>query len=455
LGVNRLFIHTSVHQPVGKPPGLSLFGYGQFFNRLENWADMAGGWMRYIARCSFLLQQGHYNADIAYFYGQEAPLTGLFGDTAIDVPQGYALDFIGSDALLNQLRVDHGELVTKSGMRYRLLYLGGSSRFMTLDVLRRIRELVEQGATVVGTVPEGSPSLADDGAVFQAVADNIFGNGRIYPTLTAALVALKLKPDFDYAKPSPDSELLYIHRSLKDGELYFITNRKDRAETFPATFRVQGMNAQVLDAVAGTATPIAVTAQDGRSAISLPLPAYGSAFVLFRKGGAAAPKAIAQQKALETVKGPWRVNFQPGRGAPDHLMLASLNSWSDNDLQGVKYFSGTAEYVTHFMLPAKKSGHLMLDLGSVHEVAEVTLNGRALGTIWTAPFALDITCAARAGRNELKIKVANLWVNRLIGDAQPGPAHKYTFTTIPTYRADAPLRPSGLLGPVIIRQSNR
>lgn len=453
LGVNRLFIHTSVHQPVDKAPGLSLFGYGQFFNRLENWAEMAGGWMRYIARCSFLLQQGRYDADIAYFYGQEAPLTGLFGNAPIDAPSGYALDFIGSDALLNQLRVEHGDLVSKSGMRYRVLYLGGSSRFMTLDVLRRIRELVEQGATVVGAIPEGSPSLADDGAVFQALADNTFGNGRILPTMTAALTALKLKPDFDYAKPAPDSELLYIHRSLKDGELYFITNRKDRAETFHATFRVQGMSAQILDAVTGTVTSVAVTEHEGRSAISLPLPAYGSVFVLFRKGADKAPKAMAQDRTLETVKGPWRVNFQPGRGAPDHLILTNLESWSDSKMRGVKYFSGTAEYVSHFMLPVKESGRLSLDMGSVHEVAEVTVNGHKLGTAWTAPFALDITDAVRTGRNELKIKVANLWVNRLIGDAQPGVAHKYTFTTIPTYRADAPLRPSGLLGPVIIRQS--
>jgi len=99
-----------------------------------------------------------------------------------------------------------------------------------------------------------------------------------------------------------------------------------------------------------------------------------------------------------------------------------------------------------------KGTRLLLDLGDVREVAEVSLNGKPLGTAWTKPFALDIA-GARPGKNQLSIRVANLWVNRLIGDAQPGAVQKYSRTTIPTYRADAPLRPSGLLGPVLIRQS--
>jgi hypothetical protein len=86
-GVNRIVIHTSVHQPVDKPPGFSLFGYGQFFDRLETWANDAKPWISYLARCSWLLQQGHFVADVAYFYGQEAPITGLYGMTRVsDVP---------------------------------------------------------------------------------------------------------------------------------------------------------------------------------------------------------------------------------------------------------------------------------------------------------------------------------------------------------------------------------
>jgi hypothetical protein len=455
-GINRIIVHTSVHQPVDKPPGLSLGAYGQFFNRLESWADMAGGWMRYIARCSYLLQQGRHAADIAYFYGEEAPITGLFGDKAVDVPQGYGFDFVGADAVLRLLSVDKGEVVTQSGMRYRLIYLGGSSRLMTLPVLLRLRELVEQGAVLVGEKPQGSPSLADDGAIFQAQADMLFGaaegrvgKGRIFAGLPEAFAALKLAPDFEYAKPKADTQLLSVHRTLEDGELYFISNRGDRAETVDVTLRAGGLQALLLDAVTGGAVSTSVTDVDGRSRVSLSLPAYGSVFVLLRKG-APAPSGPGAEKAVASVPGPWRITFQPGRGAPPSIEQKALQSWSQ--VEAAKYFSGTATYTASFTLPAlRRDARLMLDLGDVHELANVTLNGKPLGTVWTAPFALDIGKAARRGRNALKIEVANLWVNRLIGDAQPG-ARRSAFTTIPTYRADAPLRPSGLLGPVTIRQ---
>jgi hypothetical protein len=152
------------------------------------------------------------------------------------------------------------------------------------------------------------------------------------------------------------------------------------------------------------------------------------------------------------LNGPWHITFQPGRGVGAPVTQSSLSSWSESPDPGVKYFSGTATYRTRFVLPAL-TGRLTLDLGDVRDVAQVSLNGKTLGTAWTPPFSIDLT-NAKPGTNELTIKVANLWVNRLIGDAQPGGRKKYSFTTIPTYRADAPLRPSGLLGPVMIRKTS-
>ena len=461
LGVNRVFIHTSVHQPVERAPGLSLNAYGQFFNRLESWGELAKGWIDYIARCSFLLQQGRAASDIAYFYGEEAPITGLFGDTRVDVPRGYGFDFVGSDAVLHRLSVDRSEWVSQSGMRYPLLYLGGSSRFMTLAVLRRLSELVAQGAVLAGQRPLGSPSLADDDKQFQVAAEALFGNGEgehgfgkgrviIATSLEPALAALHLVPDFDFAA-QPDSEVLAIHRHLADGELYFLTNRRDRAEKLDAGFRVKGLSAEIWDAVTGTITKGPLREQQDRSHVSLELPAYGSAFVIFRKvaGGARAPGAST---LLQELRGPWRITFQPGRGVDKPVVRSSLSSWSDDP--AVRYFSGVATYTTQFDLPAsalQNGARLTLDLGDVREVAEVSLNGKKFGTAWTRPFAMELS-GARPGANQLSIRVANLWVNRLIGDAQAG-AQKHSFTTIPAYRADAPLRPSGLLGPVLIRKN--
>ena len=457
LGVNRVVIHTSVHQPVDRPPGLSLFQYGQFFNRLESWADEAGPWITYIARCSYLLQQGRASADIAYFYGEEAPITGLFGDKRqSDIPPGYGFDFVDADALAHRLSVDHGDLVTASGMRYRLLYLGGNSSRMTLAVLRRLQALVEQGAVLVGSRPQSSPSLADDPANFAATADALFGKGahgkgRVFATLAQALAALHLPPDFSYDKRDPDTQLMTLHRRLADGDLYFVSNRRDRPASVTGTFRVATGIPELWDAVSGEIHRADFTRHDGQSAVTLALPAYGSVFVLFR-GASDAPMQVAPATTtVAKLNGPWRIAFQPDRGAPAQITQTALQSWSASKIPGVRYFSGTGSYTTNFDLPKTALGeHLWLDLGDVRELASVSLNGKDLGIVWTPPFRLDITGAARPGRNVLTVRVTNLWVNRLIGDAQAG-AQRYTFTTIPTYRADAPLRESGLLGPVLVR----
>ena len=154
-GINRPVIHTSVHQPVDdKQPGLSLMIFGQFFNRHETWAEMARPWIDYISRNSLMLQQGRYFADVAYFYGEEGPLTGLYLSKPVsDAPVRYGYDFINTDALLNLVSVTGGDLTAKSGARYRVLYLGGSSRRMSLPVLRRVAALAEAGRDGRGPGP--------------------------------------------------------------------------------------------------------------------------------------------------------------------------------------------------------------------------------------------------------------------------------------------------------------
>jgi hypothetical protein len=462
-GVNRVVIHTSVHQPVDKPPGLSLFSYGQFFNRLENWSAEAKPWVDYMARASLLLQQGRFVADIACFYGEEAPAVALWADKRVDVPRGYAFDFVDQDALINQFSVDRGDLVTKSGMRYRVLYLGGSSRFMTLPTLARIADLVSQGAVLVGKRPTASPSLADDNAKFQTLADALFGSGddhaygkgRVFASgsLAAAFAALGVAADVETAQ----SDVLWLHRQLKGGDLYFLSNRSDQPVALAATFRVAGKAPQIWDAVSGKVAPAAYRIAGGRTQVAVNLDSYGSAFVIFR-GAAKAPSISlrpAKERVVRPLNGAWTITFQPGRGAPAKITQAKLASWSASGNPGMKYFSGAGTYTTSFTLPKQRRGtKLVLDLGDLRELAEVRLNNRPLGTLWTPPFKLDISKAVRAGRNVLSVKVVNLWVNRLIGDAQPDAKEKYTFTIIPTYRPDAPLRESGLLGPVTIRRVN-
>ena len=167
-GINRFVIHESAHQPlVGKAPGMTLGPFGQWFNRNETWAEQAGPWVNYIARSSYLLQQGHFGADLVYFYGEDSNLTAIFENKSPDVPAGYGFDYINADGLIHELSVADGRITTKSGMSYRVLGLDPYSQHMSLPVLRAIHKLVEDGAVVAGPKPTDDPSLADDQAEFQ------------------------------------------------------------------------------------------------------------------------------------------------------------------------------------------------------------------------------------------------------------------------------------------------
>jgi hypothetical protein len=98
----------------------------------------------------------------------------------------------------------------------------------------------------------------------------------------------------------------------------------------------------------------------------------------------------------------------------------------------------------------KKGSELWIDLGDVKNLAEVTVNGKSLGVVWHVPYRINVTKDLKPGANQISIKVTNAWVNRLIGDQQPDATTKYTFADVKPYKANSPLLPSGLLGPVRI-----
>ena len=466
-GVNRPVIHTSVHQPRDdKFPGLSLFIFGQYFNRHEAWGEMARPWVDYIARNSLMLQQGRNVADVAYFYGEDAPLTALFENKPMrDVPRTHAFDFVNFDALVGVLKNDGDALTTPGGARYRALYLGGTSRKMTLAALQRIAALAQGGATVIGLAPEGTPSLAGDAAEYSALVAKLWpggaeakvGAGRVIAStdIEAALRSVGVAPDFSFSGGGAGAEIPFVHRKLpaKDGggDSYFLVNRKDRAEAIEAHFAVTGKAPELWRAETGKSEPVGYRIENGETIVPLSLLSEEAVHIVFRKPATAQTLTVAAPALAAPVMldGPWTVAFQPGRSAPATATMATLAPLNENADPGIKYFSGFATYTKSFAAPAgwKPGQHVWLDLGEVRELAEVTVNGTAVGAVWHAPFRLDIGAALRQGSNRIEVKVANLWVNRLIGDAQPS-ANKITFTAMPTYRADAPLRRSGLIGPV-------
>jgi hypothetical protein len=311
----------------------------------------------------------------------------------------------------------------------------------------------------------------------QGQSETRIGQGRVFASASAdeAIKAIGLARDFDYSKPQTDSRVMFIHRKLGDGDLYFLSNRVDRAEVITANFRVNGRAAELWDPTTGLSQPASYrTTPDGQTQVTIPFDRFGSVFVVFR--GAGAPSREVPQKGWSTLAplgGPWTVSFQKERGAPDQAVFPVLTDLRDNADPGIRYFSGSAAYSRSLDLPAgalANGRRVALDLGDVGDLAEVWINGKLAGTAWKPPYRVDVTGQVHAGANTLEIRAVNLWVNRLIGDVQPGNPKKITFTAADgkmdaatansrsaqmPYKADAPLRKSGLIGPVAVLVSER
>jgi hypothetical protein len=332
---------------------------------------------------------------------------------------------------------------------------------MTLPTLRKLAQLVEGGATVIGPKPDGNPSLTGDAAEFAELTARLWpaggsaqvGKGRVIAStdVEAVLTQLGLTPDFRFSGGQADAEILFVHRKLADGHSYFLTNRKDRAETIEARFRVTGKAPELWRAETGTSEPLGFRIVDGETIVPLTFAADESYHVVFRESAVTSARTIKKLEPAEigTVDGSWNVAFQAERGAPASAILDALVPLNQHSEPGIKYFSGVAAYTNTFTTPRgwRPGQPLLLDLGEAREVAEVLVNGVSAGYAWHAPYRVDISSVAKPGRNRLEVRVANLWVNRMIGDRQPG-AQKITWTALPTYAANAPLRRSGLIGPV-------
>ena len=477
-GVNRIIFHTSAHQPLDTKPGNTMVG--THINRNITWAERAEGFMTYLARNSFMLQQGLPVADLAYLLNEGAPSTMPFWGAGLKPapPEGYDYDYINADVLLTRMSVDSdGRLVLPDGVSYRLLVLPEIDR-MTGPVLRKLSELVAGGATVLGPRPVRSPGLAgypESDAEVQAIANELwgdtdgisrtkhsFGKGQVVwgQPLAEVLAGLRVAKDVEYSR-ALDASVPWIHRRTGEADIYFVVNRSDQPHDIDVRFRVNGKEAETWHPDTGAIERTDYSNADGRTTVPLNLSARESVFVVFRRPATTPTRTLPRATAstLANIAGPWAISFAPNLGAPPGIELAQLESWTANQNEGVKYFSGTATYSKTIQAPRawfRPGARIVLDLGMVNDLAEVSINGKALGTFWKAPYQLDVTEALKPGSNQVEIKVTNEWTNRLIGD-RLGPADKKILSAPappPGAPAPPPLVASGLLGPVTIVRIN-
>ena len=519
IGINGIVFHTYQHQALGsrEKPGMTMGPYGVHWHRNQTFWDHLAPYHQYITRCSHLLRQGEAVADILYLTPEgaphifEPPADAITEGKRLRDKKGYAFDAVTPRILAMRATVEGGRIAFPGGTSYRVLVLPNLPT-MTPETLAVIDRLVKQGATVVGEPPEKSPSLVNHPACDKQVAalaaemwkapaasagmaridhgkgalyrgGDLAPGKALYPGYAATarlLESLGLAEDFS----SPSGKLRFIHRRTVGHDIYFVSNRTGDTFDTEGIFRVQGLLPQLWDPVTGEIRNLGRhESSGGRTRIPLSFAPFQSYFIVFTRMAASADAQAMPDfpvhETITTIDGSWKVAFDPTSGGPGETVFDALTDWTTRPEDGIRHYSGTAIYRKSFDLdvPDPKSRgntRYWLDLGEVLDLCEVRLNGKNLGILWTAPWRLDITDALVRQGNQLEIRVTNTWVNRLIGDQQPNhkdvrkvswpsgllggkeyPAGRHTFATRNHYRADSPLQPSGLLGPVSIQRSGQ
>lgn len=466
-GVNRVIYHRWAMQPWTNPanyPGMTMGPHGSHFERTQTWwEDGAPAWLRYQARCQWMLQEGVTAADVLVFGGDSPTGYGLnlsrwhdhalVGENAFGA--GRQWDVCGGEAIIAS-RAENGEVVVPSGARYK----------------------------AVAVLPDIVIDSASQKALDRLAAAGV-------PVVPSAEVDKVLSmrgcgPDVKCLTPACAEAMRWIHRTAPDGsDVYFVALPNEEALSLDVSFRVKGRAPEIWNPETGRAAkPVFWKEDNGRTHVRLAFEPSGSAFVVFRpvptpnlpESDTFAPSQSA------AVDGAWNVTFLDGRGAPaTPVTFEALMPWNEHSDDGIRHYSGSAIYRKTIDNPCIAPGQrVFLDLGDVKNIATVTVNGKTFPVLWKPPYRVEITDAMRTSLN-LEIKVTNLWPNRLIGDEslpcdaeykskpkeknrngikaiprrvyenKPSPCGRHTFTTWRLWKKGDKLLPSGLIGPVYLQ----
>ena len=392
-------------------------------------------------------------------------------DNLIDPLGGYAYDSINPDAIVRLASASNGKVHLDGGAEYALLVLPGtrpmspSADRMTPELARKLTALVRDGANLlVCEPPRASPSLAGYPEADATVLDQwkaLSGNARVLkdPLQIDSLSPLGIEPDVVVEDEAGQRTrtLAWTHRRTPVADLYFFSNQEDEPQELEVSVRQTGRIPEIWDPLTGEAVDARTwTIADGRTTVPLRFEPHGSLFLVFRKktaqtAGAGGNNWLRPVRIAE-VDGPWNVRFAPKDGGPtDPVQFAELSDWSRHAQDDIRHYSGTAVYETTFQWSAGQPGQrFWLDLGGVGNLALIELNGVDCGTAWAQPLRVEITEALRPGQNTLRIAVTNTWYNRLVGEARQPDGNSDIWTLARTPSATAPLKASGLLGPVEI-----
>lgn len=474
LGINKLFYHVYVHNPwLDRKPGMTLDGIGFFFQRDQTWWKQgAKAFSDYAARCQALLQYGSPVTDIAVFTGEEMPrrailpdrlvpsLPGLFGeervasererlknegeplrrivgvvhsanmadpDKWVNPLRGYAYDSFNRDALLRLAEVRDGRMVLPGGASYKVLVLP-LPRPMNPDNLPYSKEVqakleeLRRGGVIIPEIP------------YQPEDFSAYGLYR------------------DVIVPE---DVAWTHRCGEEADIYFIANQQSVQRTFTVSLRNDTESCPELwNPQTGEVTKAAVWKQEnGRLSVEVTLADSESTFIICNRKATEIVEAPAKQDASVAVStqlipsGDWTVSFP---AADKQVKRSGLFDWSKEQDTSIRYYSGTAHYQTTFKWKGKKRGQVCLCFEKIHDLATIRVNGVECGTIWTAPYRIDITKALKKGTNLLELEVTNTWANAINGADKGMPPFGGIWTNGKYRMSEDKLLPAGIVGGITL-----
>ena len=507
LGINKLFHHVYALDPyLDKQPSMTLDGIGFSFQRKQTWWDYSNAWIDYIARCQTLLQYGNPVIDIAVFSGEETPrrallperlvesLPGIFGKEQvqterdrianagqplrvmpvgvthsanvtdagdwIDALNGYQYDSFNKDALLRLSKVENQQMYLAGGIGYKIVVLpkpyslSPEGEYMSVEVAEKIRELQQNGVTVLlGNQPAFTYGFLDkenSNSKLQTIAGEIWNAPSQYhlPYTNDDFTTFGLEKDLDLFG---EKDVAWTHRAGDGVDIYFISNQKEELRNLKLSFRVDGKEPELWDPVTGVIAPASHWNRNNRrTEVQMQLHPNQSMFVVFRNPTTQVEsRQVVQQEVIPLQIEDWNIVLE--RDASVNLTRAELFDWSKEEDLRLKYYAGTAVYQTQFDWEGEQGdSQVFLNLGEVYDLAEVVVNGINCGTIWTSPNRANISDALKKGKNELKIRVVNGWTNRMKGFYENKIDDPTIWTNTPNWISDFPLQKSGLLGPLTI-----
>lgn len=497
-GINQLIAHGWPYTAEGVAyPGWRFYASAVFDDKNPWWIVMPDV-TAYLQRMSYLMRQGQPANDVAlYLSNSDAWAAFVPGRVAWnaaagenlgrEVPRqllesGYDYDFIDDGLLEMRGRVDGGALAF-GDLRYKIVVLPGVER-IPLTTMRALEKFAQGGGLVVATkrLPAIAPGYATPDADSQevaAIAARLFKGPKARGLFVedeaqlGAQLARRTPPDVALSAAAPD--LGFIHRHTDGAEIYFVANTGNAPLATQATFRIKDASAEWWDPMTGRtkAATIAGTSATG-STLALELEPYGSRVVVFTHRKLAAAPAEKVASTIDLSSG-WQVAF--GADAPP-VAMDKLASWTDSD--ATRHFSGVATYSKTFDLPAGAlaSGRAEMNFGEgkaiavpqatgrngprfqawyeapVREAAVVYVNGKRAGALWHPPYRTDVSGLLVAGKNQIRVEVANLAVNFMAGHPLPD-YHALVAKYGDRFQAQdmnliAPV-PAGLFGPIELK----